>query len=50
MRSMTAIGDRTHDLVSRRAVDAARFVAPLLCDRVPVRMIILVNAMVPVAE
>ncbi len=43
---MAAIGDRTNDLIVV-AQSMGGFVAPLLCDRCPVRLIILLNAMVP---
>ncbi len=41
-----AIGDRTGDLIVV-AQSMGGFVAPLLCDRVPVSLIVLLNAMVP---
>ena len=43
---VAAVGSRTRDLVVV-GQSMGGFVAPMLCDRVPVRQIILVNAMVP---
>jgi pimeloyl-ACP methyl ester carboxylesterase len=43
--AMDAIGDRTHLTVVAHSLGA--FTAPLLCDRVPVDLLVLVAAMVP---